>query len=496
MADDSSDDSNYCEEHASDTTRRMTGILAILVASTLSIAITGMWPRFNDDKAIIPVAGFPIDYWDWGANRVLTTDEIDTLNKLGSRYVFSLCGFIRNVEGVPQWEPEGRPSAPIPGKQQYLVVRIDAAFAKRIDSDVPPELMSTILQGWERNRTTVTIGLQLDCDVPTKKLAAYITFLKDIRRALPADIHLSITMLVDWIHSEHLTELMHVVDLVAPQFYNTYVPLDPHGSTPLLGAQDLATALAKLDAVGRPYRIGLPTYEQCSFYDSDGTLLKPAISLSPEQALTAGGITTKVVHNYENIIYIRFPQAVKAGGHNFKAGQQVVFASTTPQGLANEFAVIRNFKPQHCDGVLLFRLPGRESTHSLSIPQVLAAAKNNVSNPRITARLEPLGNNHYALIVSNPGDSDFIDFESPVRIVVHAPHAQITPNLLPHYGFTASKPISIQEPNNQHDGFELYIGLLRSGEHLTIEDMHIVGDQGHVTSIGGFIQRGDWTERF
>jgi Protein of unknown function (DUF3142) len=480
---------------ADTTTRRLTGVLVIIVSVAIALLTAGFWP---EEKAPVftPLAGVPIDYWDWGANRLLSDRELAQLDRLGSREVYSLCGFIRATTPTPTWEPEGRASSPIPGKRQHLVVRIDATLAKQMDPALSPILIPIILSGWERNRTKATVGLQIDCDVPTKKLPAYIEFLRELRLALPADLHLSITMLIDWIHSRDLAELMHVVDLVAPQFYNTYVPFDPTGNTPLIGAQDLDWAIAKLEAVGRPYRIGLPTYEQCSLYAKDGTLLKPAITLSPEQALTAGGISTAVYHRHEHIIIVRFPRAVKCGGYSFEAEQRVAFAGATPQGLAGELATIRRLKPQFCQGVLLFRLPGREATKSLSIDQVVAAAANTVSPAQIVPRIQPLGNDHYALIVSNQGDSNFIDFTTPVRILIHAPNAVIKPTLLPTYGFAIAKPITLHTTAKEPDGLELYLGLLRAGEMIKIEDMQIIRADRKKALIQGTISRGSWSDKF
>jgi hypothetical protein len=480
---------------ADTSSRRIIGLLAIFIATIVSLLMAGFWPRVTTFTPK-PLAGVPIDYWDWGANRTLSAHELTQLNKLGCRDIFSLCGFIRATTPMPTWEPEGRPSSPIPGKRQYLVVRIDAALAKQMSPELGPLLIPMIIGGWERNRTTATIGLQIDCDVPTKKLSAYIDFLRELRLALPADNHLSITMLLDWIHSRELSELMHAVDMVVPQFYNTYVPYDPTGTTPLLGAQDLESAIPKLEAVGRPYRIGLPTYEQCSVYAKDGRLLKPAIALSPEQALSAGAVTTAVFHRQENIILARFPKATKVAGHQFEAEQQVAFAGATPQGLAAELAIIRRLQPRYCQGVLLFRLPGRESTHSLSINQVVAAATNQVRHPRVVARIEPLGNHHYALLVSNQGDSDFIDFTNPVRIVIQAPNSIITPSLLPTYGFAVAKLIPLHAKSQMNDGLELYLGLLRAGEMIKIEDMHIIRPDGTAGQIRGIISRGTWSEIF
>jgi Protein of unknown function (DUF3142) len=354
----------------------------------------------------------------------------------------------------------------------------------------------SILQGFTRNRNPQTIGLQIDCDMPTKRLADYVDFLRLLRAELPTDLRLSITMLTDWVHSPHLSALMHAVDEVVPQFYNTYLPIDPHGPIPLLHGQELDVIINKLEAVARPYRLGLPSYEQTSLYAADGDLIKPAIAVSPEQALAAGAQVVSVQHKLENVLSVRFPADTTINREVFKKGHSMAFASATPDSLAYKIKLLQNLRPQHCQGILLFRLPGNERTHTLSITQVLAAARNKVRPAWLTARLEHHGNQHYALFIHNTGDSDFIDFTNPVRVIVHAHGCTINPTHLPSYGFANAKTFSTQPAATTHDSLELSIGLLRAGEGLIIEDIAITHPNGTPVKPRGQIQRGEYRENF
>jgi hypothetical protein len=475
-------------------TRRVVGVVALLGSIALSLALAGAWPTpaVAPPPAVPPPAGFPIDYWDWGANRSLSSGELAQLDHLGGREVFSLCGMVHIVDGQWRWEPQGRSSAPIPGRRQHLVVRIDAAIARQMDPAIAPLLIPLLVAGCQRNRTTATIGVQLDCDVPTRRLPAYAALLRELRLALPAGTELSVTMLLDWARSRDLAELMQAIDFIVPQFYNTYLPIDPAGITPLVGDSDLERVIPRLEAVGRPYRVGLPTYEQCSLYDARGDLLRPALPLSPEQAITAGGEVQRVMRGAENVITVRFPNAVKVAGQQFEAGHRVAFACSTPAGMASRLADLRRLAPRHCGGVLLFRLPGRESTHSLSIAQVSAAATDTIRPATVVARLEPLGNQHWALIVSNQGDEDFIDFAAPARVMVQVPGAEVQATRLPGYGFAIARELAGED--GQRDGLELYLGLLRAGEVLVIEDLRIVTPDGAPPRITGVVQQNGRTQ--
>lgn len=477
------------EPHASPAARRTAGIIGLLVAIGLSLVLAGTWtaPEPPPPTRPLPPAGLPIDYWDWGINRTLSDEERRALDLLGGQEVFSLCGMIQPWRDEWIWEPQGRPSAPPAGRRQHLVVRVDSAIAKQMDPAIAARLIPLIIDGWTRNRTASTIGLQIDCDVPTRRIGAYAEVLRQVRAALPEGIHLSVTMLLDWAYSRDLPVLMEAVDAVVPQFYNSYLPIDLSGRTPLVGAQDMERLVPKLEAIGRPYRIGLPTYEQASLYDAKDKLVRPAIALSPEQALNAGGKAERVLRGDENVLTVRFDQAAKVSSQQIEAGHALVFACSSTTGLSKHFARLRELRLRNCAGIVLFRMPGREATHSLSIAQVAAAATNTIRPATVTARLQPLGNQHYALIVANQGDEDFLDFSAPARVVIQAPGAEIQATRLPDYGFAIAR--EVQNTNGKREALDLYIGLLRAGETLTIEDLRISTPDGRPPRISGTIQQ-------
>lgn len=482
------DDDTLDEVHASPGTRRLTGVIALLVAIAFAVGLAGAWPdTAAPGPPPPPPAGFPIDYWDWGVNRTLSTAERQALDLMGGSEVFSLCGMIQPWRDEWLWEPQGRPSSPIPGRRQHLVVRIDSAIARQMDAGIAARLIPLVVDGWTRNRNAATVGIQIDCDVPTKRLAAYAEVMRTLRAALPEGTHLSVTMLLDWAYSRDLPVLMESVDAVVPQFYNAYLPIDLSGQTPLVGGDDLERVVKKMEAIGRPYRIGLGTYEQCSLYDPSGTLVRPAIPLSPEQVLNAGGVADRVLRGDENVLIVRMPKATKIGNHQLTTGQVLAFACNTPTGLSKRLAALRRLAPRHCAGVVLFRLPGNEVTHSLSLAQVAAAATSKIRPAQVIARLEPLGNRHYALIVSNQGDEDFIDFTNPARVLIQVPGAEIQATRLPADGFAIAREVTTA---GRRDGLDLYIGLLRAGEVLTIEDLLITTPDGTPPRISGVAQQG------
>ena len=103
------------------------------------------------------------------------------------------------------------------------------------------------------------------------------------------------------------------------------------------------------------------------------------------------------------------------------------------------------------------------------------------------ARLEPLGNRHHTLIVSNQGDEDFIDFSKPARVLIQAPGAEIQATRLPDAGFAIAR--EVKSDNGRHEALDLYIGLLRAGEILTIEDLQITTKDGSEPRIEVVVQQ-------
>lgn len=458
-------------------------LVALAIAASLSLAALLHQPTPAPAPSTPALTTLPIDFWDWGANRTLTPGEREQVTAIGSTQVFSLCGLIDTEGGKPTWIPSGRASAPPPGLEQHLVVRLDAGLARIMDPVLGPQLIPLILAGCERNRTAVSRGLQIDADVPTRKLAAYAEFLHQLRSALPSGWGLSCTMLLDWARSRDLTLVGEAVDFVAPQFYSAYVPLDPGQTHEVVAAVELERTVRRLEALGVPYRVGLPIFEQCSLFDARGELLKPSLPLSPEAALAAGARPVRISRGDETTIELLVPSAMQVTNLRFDAGSHLLFGTPTAGGLARQLTVLRGLPHAKCRGVLLYRLPGTEITRTLSISQVAAAAAGKIRPPTLTWRAEPLGNGHWTLLLSNRGDEDFIDQERPARAILTASGSRVSLSALaPRGGHFLLSPLvgGVPGPLAKADGMAIDLLMLRAGATLTVEDVRIAGPPGTV----------------
>jgi hypothetical protein len=104
------------------------------------------------------------------------------------------------------------------------------------------------LQRWRAAGNRV-VGVQIDFDARTRHLDEYASFLRDLRRRLPADCRLGITGLLDWSANgdpKGLDELAGTVDEIVLQIYQ--------GRHVIPG---YAAYLARLDRLRVPFRIGL-----------------------------------------------------------------------------------------------------------------------------------------------------------------------------------------------------------------------------------------------
>ncbi|MBL8261407.1 MAG: DUF3142 domain-containing protein [Xanthomonadaceae bacterium] len=114
-----------------------------------------------------------------------------------------------------------------------------------------PQVHAQVLAQIERWRLAGNrlVGVQIDFDARTRHLDEYATFLRDLRKRLPARYKLGITGLLDWSANgdpEGLRALEGVVDEIVLQIYQ--------GRRVIPG---YARYLQRLDRLNVPFRIGL-----------------------------------------------------------------------------------------------------------------------------------------------------------------------------------------------------------------------------------------------
>jgi hypothetical protein len=113
--------------------------------------------------------------------------------------------------------------------------------------DIVPRMKADLAR-W-RNAGARAVGVQIDFDAATRGLDHYASFLKDLRRKLPADCRLGITGLMDWSSRADPGGLKAIAGTVDEIIIQTY-----QGRHTIPG---YAGYLAQLDRLDIPYKLGL-----------------------------------------------------------------------------------------------------------------------------------------------------------------------------------------------------------------------------------------------
>jgi len=143
------------------------------------------------------------------------------------------------------FEKKGLYPFPMQTKGLFLAYRMKSLA---VDTKGLASLFEAQKSDWERHKVPI-LGIQIDFDSPSAKLADYLIFLKELRVKLPKGQKLSITGLGDWIlsaPSDSLEELSGGVDEVVFQMYQ--------------GTKNFKNANIFVDALEKkklPFKIGL-----------------------------------------------------------------------------------------------------------------------------------------------------------------------------------------------------------------------------------------------
>ena len=113
---------------------------------------------------------------------------------------------------------------------------------------------------------------QLDFDCPVSRLRDYAAFLRDIKPRCH-DLRLTVTGMPAWLDSQDLPELLAATDGWTLQVHLTDLPRNPDMLPPLCDTGRARTWAARASALGKPFRIALPTYSYRAHFDASGKFL-------------------------------------------------------------------------------------------------------------------------------------------------------------------------------------------------------------------------------
>ena len=184
----------------------------------LGSLLVGLWGWMASDAA--STAAVPLatrveaasyrQFWLWGA--VKPQPVLRQAQRL-----YLLQGHISQQGVAVRLQPQGLPPSLLKVPELWLSYRVATL-------DWQPGVVRDLLRqraAWQAKGNRV-IGIQIDFDAATPKLAAYADFLRWLRHQLPADCQLGITGLLDWGANGDIATLNGLAGVVDELVVQTY----------------------------------------------------------------------------------------------------------------------------------------------------------------------------------------------------------------------------------------------------------------------------------
>ncbi|KEA53316.1 hypothetical protein DT73_08115 [Mangrovibacter sp. MFB070] len=207
----------------------VTGLLGIVPA-----ILAGTMPA-TETKTVTVTPSHYDAFWLWSGRRLP-----GGLPAIRTLYLHQ--GEVLNLHGKAVFMRQGQPVASVKATHIWLTVRLETLA---LPDDQIGRMVNLLLR-WKKAGNHV-VGLQLDFDAATGRLAEYGVFLQRVRAKMPADFALGVTGLLDWAQTGSVAQLnLLPIDEIVVQTYQ--------GKRTVPGYQRYLPALQGLHI---PFRIGL-----------------------------------------------------------------------------------------------------------------------------------------------------------------------------------------------------------------------------------------------
>jgi hypothetical protein len=361
-------------------------VTGVLLGSLLIISACAT--RGQTQEPARSSASWTLGFWYW--NSAYSEPAASTAP---ADVVFLHIGELRNEsygfrsKAGPAWYAFGQIAKRIPPAREYwLVYRYERQGLP--DKEVIPVLGQKItqLRAEGARRHLNVVGVQLDIDSPTGSLGEYASFLKATRAALPSDLQLSITALLDWFRDgTRIGDVIEQVDEFVPQFYDVE-PLDRKSTGAIAAKIDAAHWSPILNRFGKRFRIGVAAFGRTRFVQANpnkqghafvifGDIGEREFSANPDFHLEAKHTDAGEI----SLTYVADGNA-KVGYRTFDTGDS--FQVTIPRPTAVHSAVMEARKiGGHNAGVVFFRWPGIQELTAMPPDEVTRAASETPPPP-------------------------------------------------------------------------------------------------------------------
>ncbi len=331
-----------------------------------------------------------IGFWDWRqgdehlAGLPATNTPVDLLYLL-----------VGNVSVLPQagQEPEGtsRLPADLPrAAMVFLVWRFDDIHPPPVEFAGNLGQRYASLKAKAEQQGLHVVGIQLDYDCPSGRLAEYSQFVQALRHNLPKDDRISVTALLDWFRPHTgIEQVLSQVDEFVPQFYDAKSNANGPGNQTDLVAEiahpvDPAYWAMIFNRFQRPYRIGIASFGRMIGRPKPGMmkmgqpvsprfLSNDLMELSAEAKLSRPNVSISPAG--EEIVRYQVEGPRDRKGYlapDWLASIDVIIP--TKESIQRAHQAAQAMGPW-CQGVVFFRWPLRDESSVLRPDEVLRAVR-------------------------------------------------------------------------------------------------------------------------
>jgi hypothetical protein len=335
-----------------------------------------------------PVTEWQTGFWYWHsyraeAARARATPDVLYFHagKIWKREAMRYAGSDPEQWYVSQELPESLPQA----REYWMVFRAEHAGVPDLSAvGALTDRINSVLVTLRRRKFKV-VGVQLDIDTPTAHLPQYAAFLREVRRALPPGMELSITALLDWFRDgTAIAKVVKETDEFVPQFYDvtSAVAADDLTDWRGIGAKiDAAQWSGRFNRFGKRYRIGVSTFGRARYVpksdapQSGSRGVRLYSDLTPADVSGNAGFSLQTSRSKANelVLSYRPTREVRIGYNDFQPGDLIQFVLPTPESVREAVGSARRMGGQ-CAGVLFFRWPASNETLVMQPDDALAAA--------------------------------------------------------------------------------------------------------------------------
>ncbi len=268
----------------------------------------------------------------------------------------------------------------------------------------PTEVLADLLLDLRQSHPNAG-ELQLDMDLPTRRLPEYGDWLQALTRFGP----LSFTALPTWLDDPHLAEVVEAADGWVLQVHWLQPPSSPQDVQPLL-ASDAADSVERAAHLGRNFQVALPTYGYQLAFDADGKLRGVAAEQGDLQ-IPDGGTTVELMAD--------------------------------PASVAALVAGWQSDRPPELDGLCWFRLPvqGDRRVWPAETLAAVRAGRTPVAVAEVELRREDQA---WTVVLSNSGEAPLplppIELGAYLMADALGPYSLRSQRLIPHPGAPALPP--------------------------------------------------------